>query len=147
MPLIRLPIEKDGLVVPVRVGLPPADHDAIRAAGGVPPAPLVLRGLLDTGADAVLINPSVVAHLQLLPVSRAVNQTVHGSDPVELYWVSLAVTGPDGLTGPTLVRAPHLVVGSPDPLPQQLDLIIGMDILRDCLLIADGPGGTLTIGF
>ncbi len=32
-------------------------------------------------------------------------------------------------------------------LPDGLDLLVGFDILRACLLIVDGPGGSFTLAF
>jgi hypothetical protein len=31
--------------------------------------------------------------------------------------------------------------------PPQIDVLIGLDVLNQCLVVIDGPGGRFTLGF
>jgi hypothetical protein len=106
-----------------------------------------VRAILDSAADICVISPSVIAHFQLVPHSQTSNRTTGGSAPVNVYSVGLILTGPDGTNGPVLVREPHLVMGASQAFSDTVDLIVGLDILLDCLLVLNGPAKTFTLAF
>jgi predicted aspartyl protease len=108
MPHLTFPIHKDGLVVEAMIGLKgQATADLLRTGRPIPP-PLQLRALVDTGTDATALTGRVFRHLGLSPIRQASTQTATGPVSVNLYEVSLSVSGRSS-SGPTLVRTNLLV--------------------------------------
>lgn len=136
-----------GMVLPVAVGLPLATLQHLRQTGQPIPASVEVQGLIDSGSDIGIISPDLVQHFGLMPIRGMLTTTTIGSQSVSIYEISMVLMGPAGLAGPTLVRAGIYVMGSPTPLPQQLDMLIGQDILRTCVLHSDGPSNFFTLSF
>lgn len=65
MPMIKGRLSKDGALVDVRLGLSQTEITRLSSANQVAPGPIKVIALIDTGADATLIDPSV---LQLMPL-------------------------------------------------------------------------------
>jgi hypothetical protein len=147
MPIWTFPEDQAGHVVPVVVGLPAHQLAVLRQTQApIPPFPQV-RALIDTGSDVCVISPVVIQHLGLTPIVGTTTQTTLGSGGVTLYEVSLVIHGPAGPMGPHLVQPDLFVMGLATSLPQQLDVLIGRDVLRECLFIADGPARTFSLAF
>lgn len=143
MPHFSLPISADGLIVQSVFGLN-GPATAARAHAGQPiPRPIVARALLDCGADATAIAPHVFRSLGVAPTSPGMSQTSSGMVRVKLYQISLSIVGPGSLA----LTVPDLLVSELTvPLPN-LDALIGMDVLRQCLFVMDGPGQQFILGF
>jgi hypothetical protein len=147
MPSITLSWDPAGLVMPVIVG---PDANTIRSLqqAGQPIPPIVeVRGLIDSGSDVCVISPFLVQHFGLQPIWSLPTQTTIGTTPVQLYEVSLVVVGPARLSGPMLVRSTLQVMGATHPFSNQIEVLIGLDILRDCRLDSDGPNQVFTLAF
>jgi hypothetical protein len=65
---------------------------------------------------------------------------------VNLFEVGLTISGQAGKAGPMLVRDQLIVMELTQALPN-IDVLIGRDILNDCLFILDGPGRQFTLAF
>jgi hypothetical protein len=117
---------------------------AMSPAGSPIPPPLLLRGLIDTGSDVSVVVPSVPRHFGLAPFQSRSTQGTTGSAPVHLYEMSLSIINPGG-PGPSMLSWERLLVmEAPAGLPG-VDVIVGLDVLRECLLISDGPGPRFTL--
>jgi hypothetical protein len=139
MPVFSFSTGPTGLVVPVLLGLNGKDSANLLAQGQPIPAPLHLQGLIDTGSDVTVVAPFVPRHFSLLPLRSTTTQGTTGSAPVDLYEMSLSILNPGG-PGPSMASWDQLVVmESPRGIPS-VDVIVGLDVLRECLLIFDGPG-------
>jgi hypothetical protein len=143
MPHVSLPIDKNGMVIEVRVGLKAATLAALVASAMPVPPPIQVRGLVDPGADVTALSKSLVKRLAIEPHGKASNQTASDVVEVSTYRVSLTITGPDNSM---LVRPDLLVTELASNLPE-IDVLIGMDVLAECLLILDGPGRRFTLAF
>ena len=70
---------------------------------------------------------------------------IGGAVTVQLYRVSLHLRDARAPTLPMLTM-PSLLVMELPPGPS-CDVLIGMDVLRQCKLTVDGPGGSFTFDF
>jgi hypothetical protein len=103
--------------------------------------------LIDTGSDICIVEPAVVQQLGLPQGAQQSAQSTLGSGVVVLHEASVILHGPGGVTGLTLARPDWIVMAAGASMSQHFEMVIGLDILRDCLLIADWPGGTFTLSF
>jgi hypothetical protein len=136
-----------GLVVPVIVGIPQQNMQKLQRAGLPIPPSLEVRGLIDSASDICVISQNIVQHFALARAATVLTNTAVASQSVDLYEVSLLIVGPTRLAGPMLVRPNHEVMGATHPFIQQIEVLIGLDILRDCRLDSDGPSQVFTLSF
>lgn len=135
-----LQVNHEGPIVSAYVGVSRPRADALVAAGQVPPQPIQIRGLLDTGASNTAIDPTVLTALGLTPTGTAqVNTPTTGAAPqtVDQYDVGFVIPSPNGapLFSQTLpVFASHLFAA------QGIHALIGRDILSQCVFVYNGSG-------
>jgi hypothetical protein len=146
MPVLTFAAAPDGLAVEVHVGLSRANAQALRAAGQALPQPVPLRGLIDTGADYTAVVDAAVASLGLLPLSPFAVNTAGGRTIVNRCAVAFTLLDPGGNPSRNLVRANFAVLGMANA-PIGFDVIVGMDLLADCLLIQDGPAKRFSLAY
>jgi hypothetical protein len=146
MPILTFALSPDGLAVQVLLGLSRANAQALRAAGQAIPQPVQLRALIDTGADLTSVVDAAVGPLGLLPLGPFAVNTANGLTIVNRYAVSLTLLAPPGRPPQHLTRQNMPVIGMANA-PIGFDAIVGMDLLRDCLLVVDGPAGQFTLAF
>jgi hypothetical protein len=77
---------------------------------------------------------------------QTTTQTAGGQVHVNLYRVSLSVLGPTGARSPMLVQ-PDLVVSELVVQLPNVDVLIGRDVLDECLFIHNGPAQQFILGF
>jgi hypothetical protein len=145
MPHLTFALDPDGMIVQAVFGLNGFKTAALVQAGQPVPRPIPVRALIDSGADTTTIAPGVFKRLGLVPSFTAFSQRASGSVKVNLYNVSMTITGLIGAVGPTLVLPDLLVSELTAPLP--VDALIGLDVLRQCLVVLDGPGQQFILGF
>lgn len=146
MAYLTLPRHADGLVVSVMIGFRRARLQALRAAGQPLPNPVQLRGVIDTGADVTSVSDAALAPLGLVPVGPVLVNTPGGHAIVNRYNVSLTIVDPAGAPSPGIVF-PNLTVLGLNAAPIGFDVLIGLDVLAHCLLLADGRRGVFTLAF
>ena len=138
----------DGPIIALTLGLSWADIQALRMAGRPVPAPVAVQALIDTGAEASCVDPSVLAPLITgVPPGRFVFANVpaaSGVTPAGEYTVSLTVVHPSGNRRANLVLANQPVVEVPLGA-LGCDFLVGRDVLARCLLVYNGPAGRLTL--
>jgi hypothetical protein len=140
MPHLTFPFQPEGLALEMIIGLNDQGTAALVQAGTSIPAPLRIRALLDTGCDVTAVAPRIFQHFGLQPVLRSSTQTASASIVVDLYRISLGIPT-SGFVRPNLLVTELAVSLLP------VEVLIGMDVLRECLLIVDGPGQQFTLGF
>ncbi|HKI36345.1 MAG TPA: aspartyl protease family protein [Gemmataceae bacterium] len=146
MPHFTFPLSPDGPAVPGLVGLNDQATAALVQAGQPIPRPVSVRALLDSAADLTAIAGPVARQLGLVRVKQVGTQTAGGSVQVNLYRISLSVYGPTGVAGSLLVWPNLLVTELAVPLPN-IDVLIGLDVLRQCLFVLNGPGDQFILGY
>ncbi len=146
MPHFTVPMSPEGYAVEVMLGLPAADMAVLLAAGQVIPPPLRARGLLDTATDKTAVAVGLLQQMGLPHLGSVETQTAGGRVIVKLYRASLSVLNPAGAIDPSQAR-PDWVVTEFLHAPPNIDVLLGLDLARECLLILDGPGQRFTLGF
>jgi hypothetical protein len=145
MPQFRFPLSPDGMELTLLIGLNEPDRKHRAQAGKPIPQPIQLRALIDSGCSRSAVTPHVFPQLELVPFIFGTTQTAGGSFQVDLYRVDMIICGPAGEPTPPLVVSDLLVSALSTTLP--FDVLIGMDVLRECLLVLDGPGQQFILGF
>jgi hypothetical protein len=146
MPHMTFKTSADGYALTVLVGLNGKQTVALVAAHQPVPAPFWLRALLDGGSDVTWVATRVLQQLGATRIAGVSNQTMAGMAPVNLFEVSLSVPPSGHLTGSLLHQEQLVVVEMTQPLPNNIEVLIGRDILDQCLFISDGPRGEFTFG-
>jgi hypothetical protein len=144
MSQLTFPITPDGLVVDVLVNHEAAVLIALRASGELCP-PIETTGLIDTASNVSGVSPAIVSQLGLPFVGSATTTGIAGTVSVQLYRVSLHVRNARFLTLPMLT-IPSLLVMELPPGPT-CDVLVGLDVIRECKLIVEGRGGFFTLEF
>jgi hypothetical protein len=144
MPRLTSPFGPDGLLVPAFLGLTAADLAAAQAAGAASPGVLQVRGMIDSGTTVTAVAPSVLARLNVPPGPAVQTTTAAGSVQVRLYQVSFTIY--DLASGVTLAW-PDWTVTSLLHDPDDVDVLFGLDLLREVVLIVNGPGQTFSLDF
>jgi hypothetical protein len=146
MPHLSFPITADGLSVTALIGLIKSDTQAALSARKTLPPPVWVRALIDTGCDVTALAPDVFRQLGLLPFHSAATQTASGSARVQLYQVSLSIPALGGPVG-LMLTVPDLVVSELTVTLANADALIGLDVVRQCLMVICGPGKQFTVEF
>jgi hypothetical protein len=146
MPQLTFPIQPDGLLVQVLIGHSANDLIALQAAGRPLPRPTLCRGLLDTGTDMTAVVPRVITSLGVPPLTRATTTTPQGQVRVDVYEISMSVVDLTTPGATSLVRSIWRVTCLPTDLAD-LDVLVGMDLIRQIDLFVSGPGGTFSLTF
>jgi len=154
MPVLRVAHSlTGGAQVSMLVKLGQADLMRRRQARMPIPPPISAKALIDTGAECTCVDPVLIASLGL-PVSSSGLVVTPG-------WL----TGPASLGGavPQIAHEAGLEIVHPD-LKQNLvvpilevqavpltgfgiDAILGRDVLAACVIVYDGPAGTVTLAY
>jgi hypothetical protein len=138
----------DGPLVKVAINFTTSTLFAFRQSGrSVPPAIEVLA-LIDTGADVSVFDPAALAPLRGLglAVSRWLVVNAPGLGPVSAlpeYAVSLSL--PVGAANPLVFKSLPVVERALGTTGYQA--LLGRDVLAECGLWYDGPGGRFTLAF
>ncbi|MBI3822981.1 MAG: hypothetical protein HY289_09935 [Planctomycetes bacterium] len=137
MAALTFPIGKDGLMVPVFVGLK-GEVVADLVAKGLPiPPPIECRGVVDTGSSATAVVPWVLKGLGLGQGIPAKSQTVAGEVGTFVHWISLSVLDPN--TGRPAYTMPTVLVSELKDDFSIAEVLIGLNALTECNLLLEGP--------
>ena len=119
---------------------------AMQAHGLPLPALVQARGLLDTGTTMTGVAPRLLSAVAASPGPSASTQTAAGPAPVALYKISFTIYDPAGGPGTGLFRGTWAVTNLPVDLPD-VDVLFGMDLIREIVLTVNGPGQTFALDF
>ncbi len=145
MPSLNASVREDGLIVEVGIALSTARVEAAKRAGRPPVAPIWVTALLGTGASCSVIDTSVVHSLKLIQAG-----TVQGHTPstgsnlhtCNLYDGCIAFAKPQ-----VKVMSLNLPVAEASLIDQGILALIGRDVLRQCLLVYNGPAKSFSLSF
>jgi hypothetical protein len=144
MPHITFTVEPDGVIIRVVVGVTGARTAALLAAGQVPPRPVLLRGVIDTGTDVTAVASAALQQLGLVRVRRLSSHTAGGTIIANIFELSLTVPPWGHLTAALLVFD-HLEVMELVQAPPNIDVLVGRDVLAQALMVYDGRRGECTL--
>lgn len=142
---LTIAVSKDGLIVPVLVGLKGETVTELHAKGPSIPTSVMCRGLVDTGSNSSAVAPWIIQQLGLGPGIPAKTQTASGTADVEVHLVSLAVLNPR--QGQPDLTIATVVVSTLATKLKEADVLIGLDALLECNFFLEGPARRFTFAF
>jgi hypothetical protein len=136
--MLVFPVVPDGLLVDVLIGLDGDTTLAQLAAGQPITAPIRARGEIDTGSNSTAVSATILQRLGIPIQYQTTTQTASGSLAVNVYKVSVGVRDWADPAGLELVEPTLSVMALATPLPTA-EVLIGLDFLRGCKFLLDGP--------
>lgn len=134
-------LQRGGPLIPIQVEMPSAVTLEHAKSQKEIPFPITGFALLDTGASRTCVDESVLLGLDLSPSGAANIATPSGRSRRLRYFAKLSF--PDC---PLPDRYPIEVTGV-DLRSRSYIALIGRDLMRDMLVIYDGPGARVTFAF
>lgn len=146
MPHITLRISAGGPLLQFMVGVSGPRARALQTANQTIPAPILVTGLIDTGASCTSIDASILRQLNIPSTGTTPVHTPSTQPNVphiaNLYDISLV------LVHPLITRTfSALAVTESQLVHQGIQALIGRDILACCLFTYDGAGQSFCLGF
>ncbi len=146
MPHLTLPIGAGGPVLEFFVGVSSPRADALRLAGQTVPPPILVRGLIDTGASCTCIDPAILQSLGVVSTGTVPTHTpstqIGAPHIANQFDISMI------LQHPKLSWQFHAVPVLESSLSHQgIQALIGRDILANCLLSYDGQACIFSLAF
>jgi hypothetical protein len=157
MALFRVPVNvPDGAVVRVRILLDRPTTLRLRASRQPAPQPIDVTALLDTGAQCSCVDPTVAAQA-VLPLYGFGFTVAPGAGPKPpagfggagvstRHTAGLTILHPQGGPGQHFV-VPDLIVSALPLNSLGYDALIGRDVLAACVVVYDGPAGSVTLAY
>jgi predicted aspartyl protease len=148
VPHFTLQVSPQGAVVNAGIGVSEARGAALTAAGQAIPNIVRIRALIDTGASATCVDPSVLQTLNLTPTGNAPVVTPStGVQPINAnqYDVSLIVPAGQNQLPFYIANLPVLCMALLGP--QGFHALIGRDVLAQCLFMYNGSPGWFTLAY
>jgi predicted aspartyl protease len=148
MPLLTLPLEPQGAIVTVAFAVSGPRQAAMRKAGLAVPPPAVVRALIDTGASCTCVDPAVVGKLGLSPSGTVEILTPSTGDTPHTcrqFDVAVAVIMDGSQVHLSSLIIP--VIESDLCGQENIQALLGRDVLDQGLLVYHGRGRLLTLAF
>ncbi len=139
------PIDQAGPLVTVRVGVTLAREQVLRRVGFPVPPPIETQALLDTGSFITIIDANFVHLLKLNSYGfQAVRSAASGLTPknAKEYDVSVSIINGNNELHTWPQQA---VLEAQFEVSDAYHVIIGRDLLDDCMFTYDGKRRTLTL--
>jgi predicted aspartyl protease len=144
MPRMTVPLGADEPTIPLLVGVNGGETTRLLQAGLPVTPPVLVQAVIDTGATTSNVSARIAHRLGLTPHTHAKNQTVGGVVKVNLYRVSVGLPPVFGFPNTTVLEDMLEVAELPAALPG-VEFLLGMDVLRRCVLTVNGPAGTVSL--
>lgn len=129
---------QEGPIVDLLIRVPKAIEEALHKERKPIPAPVIGRGLIDTGASNTAVDEAVLRDaLQLQPIGTRANHGAHGVDQRNVYACGLEI--------PTVATADLPQVVGVNLAGSGLAVLIGRDFLLGKIMIYDGTIGAFTV--
>ena len=149
MPYFTRQVAPNGnLIVNAFIGVSQAKRAALVAAGEPVPNPVSIQGLIDTGANCLCVDPSVLQQLNLTPTgSGPVTTPTTGALPATADQYDVSIVIPSSPTTAPLVQQTIAAISAELLVAQGFHAIIGLSVLQQCLITYDGKNGIFSIAF
>ena len=147
MPHLTLQIGASRPIVEFLVGVSQPRAEALKRANRPVPAPMLVRGLIDTGASCTSLDPTILKALSLVSTGTTPVHTPSTKNGIphvaNQYDVSIILPHP--MINRTFLAVP--VIESELFHQGGFHALIGRDILAFCMLTYSGTAQTFTLGF
>lgn len=127
---------KSGAVIDIAISPSRSELEDMADSGILPPPPLAATAMFDTGARRTVIRRGLGASLGLTPIGFRTIGTADGRLECAVFSVSIVI--PD--LGPSFVGAVLEMALE----GQNVDCLLGRDLLRHGLFVFNGPEGLFT---
>jgi hypothetical protein len=145
MPRLSFPFVPDGLLVPALVGLTRPALQALQSQRTALQSLIRARGTLDSGTTITAVAPWVLSTLNATPGPAAQTRTAAGTVSVRYYQISFTIY--DLASGGAVLSRPDWTVTNLLHDLADVDVLFGLDLLREIVLTVDGPGGVFVLDF
>jgi hypothetical protein len=145
MPQLTFPITADGLNIDVKINVDGGTFRSLLAAGEPMPTSVLAKGLIDTGTDITGVGAAILQSLAIPLHYTTTTQGIGGSVAARLFMVTLFILDASQPHLPWLVVPDLLVMEL--PMGFRCEVLIGLDILRTCKMLVDGPASRFTLDF
>lgn len=133
-------LRAEGPLVSLQIAQPRALIKALQDKGEKVPPPIRATALIDTGASQTSLQTGTAAKLGLKPVGVVSVNTPNSTNvQCEAYAVGLVFPNGVGIDGITVIELP--LTG------QNIECLIGRDVLSQAVLVYVGYTNTFTISF
>jgi predicted aspartyl protease len=137
--IVRQDLETAGPIVDMAIGVSTILENQLRAANETVAPPVPVHAMIDTGASSTVIQKGLAAKLGLQPVGVTQIATP-SSTGVECFEYAVRYILPNNVVADgTVIEAP--LEG------QQIQALIGRDLLAHAVLVYIGYTGSVTLSF
>lgn len=149
MPYFTRQVAQDSsLLVVAVIGISQARRNALNSAGQPVPPPVQVQAMVDTGASCTCVDPTVLSHLGLSPTGTTPMVTPStGGQPIQATQYDVSLMIPSAPNQTPLFHHTIPVVESQLVAMQGFHVLLGRDVLGECLLVYDGRMGLFTLAF
>ena len=145
MPVIHFELDFNGRPI-VELAISLSSNDRLTAPEGANPLLLTVNALVDTGASRSHIDIRKLDELDLVAAGEDdVHTASTGEVPEKMdrYFVGLSFLGDK----PGLIARNLLVCGSDKLAGLRVDMLLGRDVLKTCLLVYDGGNNRFSLAY
>jgi hypothetical protein len=145
MPHFTLQFQIGGPQLELYVGVSQPRHQVLQQANMPIPQPILIRGLLDTGASTTAIDSGIILALGLQPTGSMLILTPStGSSPHPANTFDVSIIIP---VANLTFTVPAMQVFESSLNIQGFQVLIGRDILSNCLFVYDGRANIFSLAF
>jgi hypothetical protein len=145
MPHFTLPFQFGGPQLQLYVGVSQPKQQVLQQANMPVPQPILIYGLVDTGASTTAIDRGIIQALGLQPTgSMSILTPSTGSTPHPANTFDVSIVIPiSSLT----FTVPAMQVFESSLNVQGIQALVGRDILSNCLFVYDGRANIFSLAF
>ena len=136
-------LSQQGAITPVEVTIPQTLETLLKTAGETPPSPCNGIALIDTGAARSYIDASVARQLKLLPISAVQVISANGVSLQGTYVTRIKFPAIGWDVDFSSVLSFNFSEQTVQDMP--VIVIIGRDLLANCIFIYNGTAGTFVL--
>lgn len=147
MPHLTKPFIGKSCLIQVWIGVSQVRKNALIKVNKPVPKPQLATALVDTGASISAVDPSLIAALSLVPTGTTqIHSPTTGSEATTRFMYDVSVFLYDQVSNHILEQAIP-VTESVLKQPQGFDMLLGCDVLADCLFVFDGRAKQFILAF
>ena len=145
MPYFTLQFQPSGPQLDVFVAVSLPREQALIKAQIAIPQPILTKGLLDTGASQTCVDPDIIQRLGLQPTGvTSVLTPSTGAVPHQAKTYDVRLIIPAGAVS---WQIPALAVIESSLKSQGIEVLVGRDVLSECLMVYDGKNKIFSLAF